>query len=177
MRQSTRVFIAATAVAMLAACQPAGVKPDKSSAETSVNGKQVNDASTQRYKMTPHQSSFGAQLTSQVPPVYPVALASQNLGPQEVRAKVVVDGEGRVSDVLDFFPKSTDANHAAFFAAVREAALKWQYTPMTVVEQQETSGGGLREASRTNKPFSLDYLFRFEVKDSQPTVSTRAVTP
>jgi hypothetical protein len=173
MRQSTRVYIAAAVIAMLAACQPAEVKSDKSSTDS----KQANDASTQRYKMTPHQSSFGAQLTTQVPPTYPAALASQNLGPQEVRAKVVVDGEGRVSDVLDFFPKSTDANHAAFFAAVREAALKWQYTPMTVVEQQDTSGGGLREVSRTNKPFSLDYLFRFDVKDSQPTVSTKAVTP
>jgi hypothetical protein len=169
MLKNTRYVVAGIAAVLLVACQP-GVKPGT---EASVDGKEV--ASSQRYEMKPLQSSFGAQLTTQGPPTYPANLVDQRLSAQDIRVKVVVDGTGRVSDVLDLYPKSTDAHHAAFFAAVREAALKWQYTPMTVVQQEESRGGMLREISRETKPFSLDYAYRFTVNETAPVVTSVAM--
>ena len=48
--------------------------------------------------------------------------------------------------------------------------MRWTYTPMTVVEDHEDSRGAFHQ-TKTTQPFSLDYSFRFELKDGVPTVS------
>lgn len=122
------------------------------------------------YQMQDGQSSFGAQPITNDPPAYPPALVAENLPTVVVRAKVIVDGEGKVSDVRDLDAVAVDATHKAFFAATRDAALHWAYSPMTIVQEHEDAHGNFSE-SRNTAPFSLDYAFRFELKDGKPVVT------
>jgi hypothetical protein len=163
----THVSIVCAAVVLLAACQPA-VKQGSSS-QTATNAGQSNAGGAKH-------SSFGAQPISQPPPVYPPSLVESQLKPLEIRAKLIVDEEGRVSEVRDLYP-SDNPTHAQLFAAVHDAATQWRFSPMTVVEQEVTSGGVFREISRQNKPFSLDFAFRFEVSAGGPTVSSAPMKP
>jgi hypothetical protein len=122
-----------------------------------------------QYHMEEGQTSFGAQTVVNDPPVYPASLVPRNLPVQTVRAKVIVDAEGKVSEVRDL-DAASDATHAAFFKAAHDAAMQWSYTPMTVVEEYEDAKGQFSE-TRKNEPFSFDYAFQFELKDGVPTVS------
>ncbi|KJV36835.1 hypothetical protein VI08_02935 [Luteibacter yeojuensis] len=122
------------------------------------------------YHMENGQSSFGAQPVTNDPPAYPAALIAANLPQAVVHAKVIVDGAGKVTDVRDL-DAPADANHAAFFRATHDAAMHWAYTPMTLVQEHEDAKGNFSE-TRTTAPFSLDYAFRFELKDGKPVVTT-----
>lgn len=122
------------------------------------------------YKLEASQTSFGAQSIARDPPAYPAELVASNLPPVTIRVKVIVDGEGKVTDVRDL-DAPADEHHAAFFAACRQATLHWSYTPMTIVDIHEESGGGISQIRHT-APFSLDYAFHFELKDGAPLVSS-----
>lgn len=121
------------------------------------------------YHLEKNQSTYGAQLVKNDPPAYPPALIAQNLPPAVVHAKVIVDTEGKVSEVRDL-DTAGDPSHAAFLSATRDAAMHWSYTPMTMVDEEEDAKGKITE-KKHNAPFSLDYAFRFELKDGVPTVT------
>lgn len=72
----------------------------------------------------------------------------------------------------DIGSRMLKVDHAAFFAACRDAVLRWQFTPMTVVEDIEDSKGNMSQ-TRKNAPFSLDYLFLFELVDGKPVVTSQ----
>ena len=62
-----------------------------------------------------------------------------------------------------------------FDEAVREALLRWRYTPLTFTRWQEvkdTEGNIVdsREVSAERRPFSVDYDFVFELRDGKPMV-------
>jgi len=74
----------------------------------------------------------------------------------------------KVTDVRDLETMGGD-HHAAFFAAVRAAVLRWRHKPMTVVQDHEDAKGNF-STTRSTAPFGLDYAFRFEPKDGVPSV-------
>lgn len=121
------------------------------------------------YQLKHSEHAFGAQPIMRDPPVYPAFLVDKQLPPVSIHAKAVIDEQGRVTDVRDMDGASTP-DHAAFFAACREAVIRWQFTPMTVVEDIEDGKGNMSQ-TRKNAPFSLDYAFRFELVDGRPTVT------
>lgn len=169
----TRVrLLAAALLPVLAACahapapRPAPVTPPR---DAKVSYDIIPTGAAGQYHMEKGQSAVGAETIVNDPPAYPASLVAENLPPQVVRAKVIVDAEGKVSEVRDL-DGSGDATHAAFFKASRDAAMHWSYTPMTIMEDHEDAKGNFNQ-TRKNEPFSFDYAFRFELKDGVPTVS------
>ena len=64
---------------------------------------------------------------------------------------------------------------AEFDEAVRDAVRGWFYTPLTFTRWEEVKDaeGNIvdsRPASIEKKPFSLDFDFRFELRDGKPVV-------
>lgn len=172
----TRISLrtASTIMAMLALAGCAHDQPAVHTAapaptkDAKVSYDAMPESAANRYQMTKSQHTFGAQPIDNPPPVYPPELVSANLA-ATIHAKVIVDGEGKVTDVRDLDTMGGE-HHAAFFAAVRDAVLHWRYTPMTVVQDHEDAKGNFN-TTRSTAPFSLDYAFRFELKDGVPSVS------
>jgi hypothetical protein len=129
----------------------------------------VPAGSSGAYKLKRSEHAFGAQPIVHELPIYPASLVDRQLPAVSIRAKAIIDEQGRVTDVRDMDGAST-SDHALFFAACREAVIQWQFSPMTVVEQFDDGKGNMSE-TRKNAPFSLDYAFRFELVDGKPSVS------
>jgi hypothetical protein len=129
----------------------------------------VPAGSSGAYQLKHSEHAFGAQPIVHDAPVYPASLVDKQLPPVSIHAKAVIDEQGHVTNVRDMDGASTP-DHAAFFAACREAVIRWQFTPMTVVEDIEDGKGNMSQ-TRKNAPFSLDYVFRFELVDGRPTVT------
>jgi hypothetical protein len=121
------------------------------------------------YKLKRSEHAFGAQPIVRDSPVYPASLIDRQLPPVTVHAKAVLDEQGRVTEVRDIDGASTP-DHAAFFAACQAAIKRWQFSPMTVVEESDDGKGNISQV-RKNAPFSLDYAFRFELVAGKPVVS------
>ncbi len=168
-RYEAVLFAAVVSLAGCAHDQPAThAGPSGTTKDGKVSYDAMPESDANRYQMTKSQHTFGAQPIDNPPPVYPPELVSANLA-ATIHAKVIVDGEGKVTDVRDLDTMGGE-HHAAFFAAVRDAVLRWRYTPMTVVQDHEDAKGNFN-TTRTTAPFSLDYAFRFELKDGVPSVS------
>jgi hypothetical protein len=109
------------------------------------------------------------------PPEYPSAAVALGLHRVVVSVKVIVDSEGKVSEVR--IPPAVDsaARPAVFDDAVRAALLRWRYVPLTFrrfaeVKDAEGDVVDAREVSVEHRPFSLDYDFLFELRDGKPMV-------
>lgn len=169
-KRYTRAVVSLAAALALAGC--AQNPPTESARPAAKDGKVSYDSipakSSEQLKEAKGQHTFGAQPIDNPPPVYPPELVASNLA-ATIRAKVIVDGEGKVTDVRALDTMGGE-HHAVFFAAVREAAMRWRYSPMTVVQDNEDARGNFHQ-TKTTQPFSLDYSFRFELKDGVPTVS------
>jgi hypothetical protein len=169
-----RHILAALAPLLLAACAHAPpaepAKPVPPPRDGKVSYEVMPAGAAGEYHMEDGQSSFGAQPVTNAPPTYPPGLIAANLPQTVVHAKVIVDNAGKVTDVRDL-DTGGDANHAAFFSATHDAAMRWVYTPMTLVQEHEDAKGNFSE-TRTTAPFSLDYAFHFELKDGKPVVTT-----
>ncbi|KAF1007912.1 MAG: hypothetical protein GAK28_01388 [Luteibacter sp.] len=165
-----RLFVVAFCLLLTACAHTPPVPKTEASKDGQVSYEALPAGAEGRYKIEANQSSFGAQIMSRNPPIYPPGLVAENLPPATIRAKVIVDGDGKVSEVRDLDPQG-DAHHEAFLAACREAALRWTYTPMTIVQDHEGPNGQITQTRHT-VPFSLDYAFHFELKDGVPTVSS-----
>ncbi|HEY4291472.1 hypothetical protein [Luteibacter sp.] len=171
-RRAVVAVMGLVATLALAGCATDGAVAPATSTSASKDGKVSYEAipadKANQLKESKGQHTFGAQPIENPPPVYPPELVSANLA-ATIRAKVIVDGEGKVTDVRDLDTMGGD-HHGAFFAAVREATMRWTYTPMTVVKDNEDARGKFNQ-TKTTQPFSLDYSFRFELKDGMPTVT------
>ncbi len=110
------------------------------------------------------------------PPVYPQAAIALGLHRVEVNAKVIVDSEGKVSEVR-IAESSDPATHpAAFDDSVRATLLRWRYIPLTFrrfaeVKDEQGNIVDSRLVNSESKPFSLDYDFVFELRDGKPVVA------
>ncbi|UPG86405.1 energy transducer TonB [Luteibacter aegosomatis] len=166
------IALLCTALA-LTAChaptKPANKPADPDRAGT-VSYKELPAFADNQYKLKRDEQAFGAQPVDHDAPAYPASLVALQLPETTVRIKAIVDEQGRVTEVRDL-DTSNDPNHSAFFAACRDAVMRWSYTPMTVVEEWDDGRGNITQ-KRRNAPFSLDYGFRFALVEGKPMVSS-----
>jgi hypothetical protein len=152
------------------------VDTSRPSSRTHVAFRSVEAPATERY-----QEREGETATATVPlaspaPEYPAQMVGLHLAHVAVTAKVIVDTEGKVSEVR-IEPAGTGAGHpVAFDDAVRAAVAQWRYTPLRIrsfeeVLDVEGNVTDTRVVKDEAKPFSLDYEFDFDLRDGKPVVT------
>ena len=127
-----------------------------------------------RYQLAMGEVSSGATPFQRVAPIYPIDRLAACPPPQEVQALLIVDRTGKVSEVRVVDEAQADANRHPFIAAVRVAALQWQFDPLRVSHWVADADGNSHVVYDETKPFSLGYVFRFACHAGQPSVSTEA---
>jgi len=132
-----------------------------------------------RYEETEDEISNSPTLLENPAPVYPQAAIALHLPKVAVAAKVIVDREGKVDEVRITPATDSAASPTEFDVAVREAALRWQFTPLTFTRWEEVKDAqgnvvDSRQISVERRPFSLDYEFYFELRDGKPVVGSAA---
>lgn len=165
------IAIAGVAMLGLCACHSPVVKLDTPTLPTgNVAYRTIEAAGTAHFELTAGQQSEGAEPLTHAPPVYPAAMIPLHSPTVEVHAKLVIDTDGAVTETRDL-DGSRDAQHEAFFEAVRAATATWRFTPMTIIDTVAGKNGATVEKGRHNEPFSLDYAFSFSLRDGVPSVS------
>ncbi len=163
------LLVGITALAGCASVPPPAPAPVP---RTDVRYHAVDNKGTRRYTLNPSQTAvLPAVGPANKPPVYPTALVARHLPPVDVRAKLIVDREGKVTDV-----RFADADRAgpvrrAFEQAVRAATLEWTFVPMRIKQWKSMPGGGAKVVKNEPMPFSQDYVFRFALVDGKPVVT------
>jgi hypothetical protein len=169
------LYVSAGWLSMLAGC---ATTPHKASPTPSATGeaswRPVSVHGMVRYQLAMGEVSSGAAPIRRVTPIYPAGQLAACPPPQEVQALLIVDQAGKVSEVRVPDEAQADANRRPFIAAVRLAALKWQFNPLQVGRWAADANGNSHVVDEETKPFSLDYEFRFECHAGQPSVSTEA---
>ena len=152
-------------VGLLSACSHA--------VRTNVDYKTVSDPDAKHYELAAEQSYAIPTPVTHVPPAYPAEMIPMGIEHVDVRVKVIVDEKGVVNEArLD----GQTADHPpAFDDAVRSAVLTWRYTPFTIRtwKDVEDAEGNVVDAVITQEiaePFSLDYVFSFDLHDGRPVV-------
>ncbi|MEO8998021.1 MAG: hypothetical protein ABI227_09510 [Rhodanobacter sp.] len=134
----------------------------------------VAPADTTRYQLAMGDVSSGATPFRRVTPIYPDDQLAACPPPQEVQAQLIVDQVGKVSDVRVVAEAQAAANRRPFIAAVRVAALQWQFSPLQISHWAADADGNSYVVDSETKPFSLSYVFRFECHGGESSVSTEA---
>ena len=150
------------------------VKPEYARSQTSVKYSAYVAAGTPRYEEKENEVSNRPMPVEHPPPVYPQAAIALGLRRVDIGARVIVDAEGNVDEVRI---AASNARPPLFDEAVREAVLRWRYTPLTFTrwEDVKDAQGNVvdsRQVSAERKPFSLDYDFVFELRDGKPVVGS-----
>lgn len=172
--------IVALAAAIVCGCAPA--PPRTQAAQTRVDYRANIAPGAHRYEEREDEVSTQPRAIENPPPLYPVSAIGLHLPRVEVGAKVIVDGEGRVAEVRVDPPASgAEPRPEAFDAAVRDAAMRWRFTPLTFTRWQdvEDAQGNVvdsRPVERENRPFSLDYTFSFELREGKPVTGVALPT-
>jgi len=177
-------FVVVLLCAAAAACASAPSRPPVAAASRGVHGSvDVQDMGaddTQRYAASATVKYVQALgYPENAMPDYPRDLLALRLPETRVRARVIVDADGHVAEVVALDGAGAGAEHARFFDAIRKACLGWRYSPLlrldlstgpfTVREEQATV---TYEGRPTALPFHLDYAFRFTQRDGVPEVGT-----
>ncbi|MBV8158451.1 MAG: hypothetical protein JO278_12375 [Dyella sp.] len=123
------------------------------------------------------QTSTGATPLDHPSPIYPPALRASHLPPQEIEAWLVVDEQGKVSDVRVRGEAQAGSHRQPFIAAVREAALRWTFVPWRTHQWAADAHGDAHSVSDQAQPFEVGYLFRFAMNGDVPVVEVHASTP
>lgn len=126
---------------------------------------------TTRYQLAMGEVSSGATPFQRVTPVYPAAVLLRCPPPREVSALLVVGERGRVEEVRVADEALADADQRAFIAAVRDAALQWEFNPLTINRWAADADGNTHVVSSDTRPFSLTYVFRFACHGGRSQVS------
>jgi hypothetical protein len=132
---------------------------------------------TTRYQLALGEVSSGGAPFQRVAPVYPPNLLVSCPPPQEVPALLIVGANGRVDEVRVTGEAQADASRHAFIAAVRAAALQWQFNPLQIDRWAADADGNSHVVDSETKPFSLAYVFRFACHAGRSAVSAAAATP
>jgi hypothetical protein len=138
--------------------------------------RQVAAPGTVRYQLAMGDVSSGGTPFKRVAPIYPASLLTACPPPQDVSALLVVGDKGAVSEVRVAGEAQADAGRRAFIAAVRTAAMQWEFNPLTINHWAADSHGESHVVDSETKPFSLNYVFRFECHAGKAAVSTAPTT-
>ena len=159
-------------VVSLSGC--AGVPPSTPAPapRTDVRYRAVDNKDAKHYTLAPSETAVSPTVgRDNKPPVYPPALVARHLPPVDVRAKLIVDRKGTVTDVRFADAGQADAVRQAFEQAVRAATLQWTFLPMLIQHWEATPDGGEKVVKSEPMPFSQDYVFNFALIDGKPVVS------
>lgn len=158
---------------LLAACastKPTPIPPPPATGDASWRA--VVPPGTTRYQLALGDVSSGGTPFQRVTPIYPANLLTVCPPPQDVPALLIVDGQGAVGEVRVADEALADPAHRAFIVAVRAAALQWRFNPLLISHWAADADGNSHVVDSETKPFSLDYVFRFECHAGKSTVST-----
>jgi hypothetical protein len=128
----------------------------------------------QHYPLALGQVSTGAIPHEHPAPAYPPTLLDLRLPPREVGARLIVNEEGRVSEVRIDDEARADPDTRLFDAAVRAAAMQWTFEPLRISQWAADANGNTHEVSSEARPFSMDYVFHFAWKDGRPVTDASA---
>jgi hypothetical protein len=178
-RERTRALRASIAIAMsvcFVLCGCAG-PTRRSGPETQVAYKAVDAPDGARYELREQENSTIPAATAATPPVYPPTMIARKIDHVGVRAKLIVDTEGNVSEVRFEQPQGSTWHAEAFDDAVRTAVLGWRFAPLRIQEWEDVldDEGNVADSRMVKdeaKPFSLDYEFSFDLRDGSPVVAT-----
>lgn len=158
---------------VLAACATMQhTNPPAPSATGEASWREVSTPGMVRYQLALGQVSSGGTPSQRVTPSYPADQLAACPSPQEVQALLIVGQTGKVSEVRVVDEAQADANRRPFIAAVRVAALQWQFNPLQVSHWAADADGNSHVVYDEAKPFSLSYVFRFECHAGHASVST-----
>lgn len=156
---------------------PPPLPSSSSSATGEASWRAVLPPDTTRYQLALGEVSSGGTPFRRVAPAYPPNLLASCPPPQEVPARLIVGANGTVGEVRVTGEAQADASRRAFIAAVRVAALQWQFNPLQVNRWAADADGNSHVVDRETKPFSLDYVFRFECHAGKGMVSSADTKP
>jgi hypothetical protein len=148
------------------------------SAQPHVEYRSVEAPGTEHYEEREDETATVTVALEQLAPEYPADMIGLHLPHVVVTAKLIVDTEGRVSEARIEPPAGSDVEHpAAFDDAVRNASVRWRYTPLRIrtfedILDAEGNVTGTRVVKDEAKPFSLDYEFDFDLRDGKPVVTS-----
>jgi outer membrane biosynthesis protein TonB len=159
-------------VLALTACAPTPVRVETQTRPASnlgdVAGEVVEAPDDARYRPEPGVTfDPPVAFVDNAAPVYPPSLLPNALPPVVVTVALIVDGEGRVTEVspLDANPSSDDA---PFHDSVRAAVGQWRFFPLVRVEKGEgktvIAVGDVSttyDGKATGLPFRRVYRFTF----------------
>lgn len=156
------------------------VRPESALPQTNVKYSAHVAAGTPRYEEREDEISNRPSPVEYPPPAYPPAAIVLGLRRVEVDARVIVDIEGKVSEVRITPAPDPATRPVVFDDAVREALQHWRFIPLTFrrfAEVKDAQGNVVdsRLVSSENRPFSLDYDFVFELRDGKPFVGSAPV--
>lgn len=129
---------------------------------------------TTRYHLALGEVSSGAAPIRRVTPIYPAGQLAACPPLHEVRTLLAVDPAGKVSAVRVVDETLADMSRSPFVAAVRVAALQWQFNPLQVSRWAADANGNSHVVDKGTKAFNVGYEFRFECQAGQSSVSMKA---
>lgn len=164
---------------LLSACVTSRVRQDVADPvrHGDVDGELVEAEARERYPIEQGVSYDQPMAFDDNPdPVYPPSLLPRALAPVVVAVRLVVDGEGSVSEVIPVQPMD-DAEYTLFLASVRTAVSRWRFFPLVRVVKggQKTviTVGDLSttyNGTATRLPFTQQYRFTFSQIAGVPSV-------
>jgi hypothetical protein len=157
---------------VLAACATTRpTSPPTPSATGEASWREVSTPGMARYPLALGEVSSGATPVRRVAPLYPAGQLATCPPPQEVEARLIVDRSGKVAEVRVADEATATVHRRQFIAAVRVAALQWQFNPLQVSHWAADADGNSHVVYGETKPFSLAYVFRFACHAGRPSVS------
>jgi hypothetical protein len=154
----------ACTVLVLALCSCASPSAKKLQNTGDVDWKPVVDMGQARYTLKPEQAATQVKPVDHASPIYPPELIDRGLPARDVRVKVIVSATGEVTEVRrDDACNLDDAVSMSFFSAVVAAVRQWRYNPLLITDWVTDPDGSTHRVAAEAVPFSMDYVFRFEV--------------
>lgn len=159
----------------MAGCANVVKPPAKAPNEGSTSYHMVDDGHMAHYQLAMGDVATGGKpLQQRVLPAYPTAQLAACPPVVDVQAQVIVDTQGKASDVRHH-PAAGDAATSVpspFFDAVRAAVMQWRFAPLRIDHWAADADGNTHEVDSATRPFSLLYAFRFECHAGKATVTS-----
>ncbi|OOG58475.1 hypothetical protein B0E47_04445 [Rhodanobacter sp. B05] len=161
---------------LLAGCAAAGLRTPAAIA-TSAGGHPSKPVAMQHYVLPMGDISSGGTAIVRHSPVYPAALLAACPALVRVRARVSVDGAGRVREVRSMVvdDAAATARWQPFLLAVRVAVMTWRFNPLQVTHWAADIDGNSHVVDSADEPFDRFYVFRFACHAGKPVVSVEPV--
>jgi hypothetical protein len=131
----------------------------------SSNWHEKADAGTAHYQLAMGQTASGGSPFQRVDATYPPSLLARCPEPVNIDAQVIVDTDGKASEVRMAGEAQADEEHRLFMRAVRDAIKQWEFNPLVIRYWTADAKGEQHYANSETKPFSLNYTFHFECRD------------